>query len=567
MNEDHKNNKTNTRSSKRKNEEKLKFNISKKKKHNDSDDDSEYFPEDDINSYEDDIEYEDNIDESEEDDASETLTESYDEEEEEEYYEEDEEYEDKENLVESILIKTLAKKLGDKILGNVFKKMKIDEENIDIEKNEESEEQNEEEIFNERVKDRCSYDNYFNTLNDEEQKNIFKIEDKIKNFYETIIPIRYKILKMNTSISNKSLILNKVETYETMSENDNEYHKLSKWINGISMIPFGKYINLKINKDSGFLKINSYLNNCYSILDREIYGQTNAKNKLMQILTQWISNPESQTTILALEGPPGIGKTSLIKGGVSKALERPFGFMALGGTNDSSIMEGHSYTYEGAVWGKIANILMQTQCMNPIIFFDELDKVSNTEKGKEIIGILTHLTDPVQNKSFTDKYFDGIELDLSKAFIVFSYNNPHLINPILKDRLTVIKFDTYKVNEKVIIAKKYVLPKLFKNVGIEEKDVIINEKQIKHIITKYASLEKGVRNLKRCLEDILMKINLIRFVKNDDNNLKSEIKFPYNINKIGFKFPLTLNNEIIDELLKTSFKKSELPMSIQKMYL
>ena len=149
--------------------------------------------------------------------------------------------------------------------------------------------------------------------------------------------------------------------------------------------------------------------------------------------------------------------------------------MALGGTNDSSIMEGHSYTYEGAVWGKIANILMQSQCMNPIIFFDELDKVSNTEKGKEIIGILTHLTDPVQNKSFTDKYFDGIELDLSKAFIVFSYNNPHLINPILKDRLTVIKFDTYKVNEKVIIAKKYVLPKLFKNVGIEEKDVIINE--------------------------------------------------------------------------------------------
>ena len=105
----------------------------------------------------------------------------------------------------------------------------------------------------------------------------------------------------------------------------------------------------------------------------------------MQIIAQWISNPKSQSTVLALEGPPGVGKTSLIKNGLSKVLDLPFGFMALGGSNDISSFTGFGYTYEGATYGNIAGTLIKSGYMNPIIFMDELDKISMSEKGRRLL--------------------------------------------------------------------------------------------------------------------------------------------------------------------------------------
>ncbi len=124
-------------------------------------------------------------------------------------------------------------------------------------------------------------------------------------------------------------------------------------------------------------------------------------------------------------GPPGTGKTSLAKKGIAKCLtdsegkSRPFAFIPVGGSSNSSTLEGHSYTYVGSTWGKIVDILMETKCMNPIIYIDELDKISKTENGKEIIGILTHITDSTQNDQFNDKYFSGIDIDLSKVLFIF----------------------------------------------------------------------------------------------------------------------------------------------------
>ena len=129
-------------------------------------------------------------------------------------------------------------------------------------------------------------------------------------------------------------------------------------------------------------------------------------------------------------------------------LNRPFAFLALGGATDSSILEGHSYTYEGSTWGKIVDILVQCKSMNPVIYFDELDKISNTPKGEEIASILTHLTDTTQNNEFHDKYFSEIELDLSKCLFIFSYNDEEKVNPILKDRKYRISTKGYSVKEK-----------------------------------------------------------------------------------------------------------------------
>ena len=396
------------------------------------------------------------------------------------------------------------------------------------------------------ISKRAKCDLSFDSLSNIQQKQILRIEHDIDEYYKMLIPIRYKILLSQLTLSNKSAIVKSIDRHNNMDYSDNEYHKLSSWIEGVSKIPFSKNVLMPINQDDSLCKINQFLNESYGVLEETLYGQQEAKNKLMQIVAQWISNPDSKGNVIALEGPPGVGKTSLIKNGVSKALKRPFSFIALGGATDASRLEGHSYTYEGATWGQIAGILMETECMNPIIFFDELDKVSETEKGQEIIGILTHLTDPSQNNCFNDNYFAGIKLDLSKALIVFSYNDPKKINPILMDRLTVIKFEKYSIDQKIKIAQNYLLKIIYENVGFKRDEIKFTDKTIKHIVTSYASQEKGVRNLNRCLENIIMKINLIRYTSTIENKIQMNYKIK------NFHLPLTITKELVDQLLASN---------------
>ena len=352
-----------------------------------------------------------------------------------------------------------------------------------------------------------------------------------------------------------------------MSEESGEFYKLSKWINGISMIPFGKYKINDYNKDSDKNDIQTHINKCYGDLDNTIYGQYTVKNKIIQVVSQNIINPMSNINIIALQGPPGVGKTSLIKNGLSKIMNKPFHLIPLGGCSDSSTLDGHNYTYEGSTWGKLVNILMQSQCMNPIIYFDELDKISKTPRGKEIVGLLTHLTDPIQNQNYMDKYYEGIKIDFSKVFFIFSFNNINLIDPILKDRLTIIKYDSYKTNDKIIIAKKYLLPSILNNMGNDNTDYIFDDTVISYLIKNFVDKEEGVRNLKRSFEDIIMKLNLLRFINLNTN----KVKFPYDINElkkhinIPINIPLTINKNIIKFLINKNTNK--LPISIQHMYL
>ena len=295
---------------------------------------------------------------------------------------------------------------------------------------------------------------------------------------------------------------------------------------------------MPIKKTDKEEKINDFIKQSYQYLKDSIYGQEETKIKILEILARWISKPESSGSVLALEGPPGVGKTTILKNGLAKALQRPIAFIPLGGATDSSFLLGHNYTYEGAICGKIASIIMETKCMNPIIFFDELDKVSETKHGEEIIGVLTHLTDPTQNNEFYDKYFSTIPLDLSKCVIVFSYNDPYKINPILKDRLTVIKVPGFTIDDKINIAKDYLLKDILDNMGLEKDSIIITDELLKYVIKTFTD-EEGVRQLKRCLDKMIMKINLMRY---------SDIKLIYRIENITL--PYTLTKKDIDGLLE-----------------
>jgi len=274
----------------------------------------------------------------------------------------------------------------------------------------------------------------------------------------------------------------------------------------------------KMLTDVTIKRDNAYgvIQNTSNVLNEAIYGHRNAKQQIKRIIGQWI-NGEHTGYCFGFEGPPGLGKTTLAKRGLARCLQdengvnRPFSFIALGGSSNGSILDGHNYTYVGSIWGKIVDILMESKCMNPIIFIDELDKVSNTEHGKEIVGILTHLVDSTQNDAFQDKYFTGVNLDLSKALFIFSYNDASKIDRILLDRIHQIKFDPLTLEDKVIITNKYILPELYGKMGVVG-DIVIPDDVIEHIIESY-TFESGVRKLKETLFEIVSEINL-EFLEN-----------------------------------------------------
>ena len=211
--------------------------------------------------------------------------------------------------------------------------------------------------------------------------------------------------------------------------------------------------------------------------------------------------------------------TSLAKKGLSDCLKdelgvsRPFSMIQMGGDSNGSSLHGHNYTYVGSTWGSIVQILMDKKCMNPIIFIDEIDKISRTEHGKEIVGILTHLLDPAQNDCFQDKYFSGIDLDLSKALFILSYNDVEAIDKILLDRVHRIKFKNLTLEDKLIISKTHILPEVYEKMGLEGV-IKFNDDVLKFVIDEYTS-EPGVRKLKEILFEIVGEINLDILKKND----------------------------------------------------
>lgn len=282
-------------------------------------------------------------------------------------------------------------------------------------------------------------------------------------------------------------------------------------------------INNTKNKVTEILKnietMGKYVENVRGTLDSAVHGHASAKRQIERIIGQWITG-ESSGYCFGFEGPPGVGKTSLAKYGLAKCLtnengeSRPFAFIAMGGSSNGSTLEGHNYTYVGSTWGKFVDVLMDKKCMNPIIFIDELDKISNTEHGREIIGILTHLIDSTQNDCFQDKYFSGIDLDLSKALFIFSYNNPDAVDRILLDRIHRIKFKHMSIDEKLTICSDYFLPEMYKKMGLNANVIRFSEENFKYIIERY-TCEPGVRKLKELLFEIVGEIN-IQHIKNKD---------------------------------------------------
>jgi len=396
---------------------------------------------------------------------------------------------------------------------------------------------------------------YFKSLTSDKQSNLIKVLEHKNTPTEVQVPLKFKILEKVASKPDLSRIaMAKYNALCSIDPSSTEYYKCGHWIQGFTGLPLTVYKDLPVKIEDGAEKCAEFMDKVGKCMNTAIYGHDEAKLQIMQFVSAWIANPKAAGNVLSLHGPMGTGKTSLIKEGVAKALERPFHFITLGGATDASFLDGHSYTYEGSTWGRIAEILIQSKCMNPIIYFDELDKVSETPKGDEIMNLLIHLTDGSQNDRFQDKYFTGIDLDLSRVLFIFSHNNNEKVNPILRDRMYNIAVQGFSMKEKLLIAQEYLLNAALKEAGLYEK-VSMSKDILQHIIEHFTSGEAGVRELKRCIQTIVSKINLLRFYN------KPKL-VPFYIE--GFELPFTMKKEHVDLFLK---RKEVVNESIAHLYM
>jgi ATP-dependent Lon protease len=400
-------------------------------------------------------------------------------------------------------------------------------------------------IFRKLLSDKNAMNDFsfYDKLEIENQKKLIKELREINKITRIEKPYRVTLLESNIPVEFKAAAIKKVNSLRYMEPGSGEFYKIKNWVDTFMKIPFTNYQALPISIDDGVDKCHDFMENAQKILHSAVYGLNDAKMQIMQMLGQLLINPKAIGTAIAIHGPPGTGKTSLVKDGISKILNRPFAFIALGGATDSSFLEGHGYTYEGSTWGKIVQILIDSKCMNPVIYFDELDKISDTPRGEEIAGILTHLTDTTQNSQFHDKYFSEINFDLSKCLFIFSYNDENKVNSILKDRMYRIKTKGYSGKEKTAIANNYLIPKIREQVKFNNNEIIISDEVLSYINENYCNKEDGVRNMKRCLEIIHTKLNLYRLMKPGTNLFQDEMSL-----KVEFPFVVTKN--IVDKLIK-----------------
>jgi ATP-dependent Lon protease len=334
--------------------------------------------------------------------------------------------------------------------------------------------------------------------------------------------IREKILELSTNDINKSVIFKHYNNMKRTDSNSTEYYKNQLFVDTSLSYPWNNYYNINdLIKDQSVV---DFLKLIQTNFDKEIYGMDSVKNEILNVVCKFITNPSSNRNNIALYGAAGVGKSKFIKV-LSDTLGLPMKVISLGGIKDSSFFLGHGYVYVESGPGKILQNIIDSKVSNPILYFDELDKVSETDNGKDIFSFLCYLTDPTQNNKFTDHYFYGMQFDLSKVFYVFTFNDIDKIDKILLDRLNVIKVNTPNEDDIIHILERHCIPEIIQNIGIQ-KNVTFAKSSIEYIIN-FCQIDKnvtsGIREYYRIIEKILLQLNKDILTNTDTFLLEQDI--------------------------------------------
>jgi len=314
---------------------------------------------------------------------------------------------------------------------------------------------------------------------DDKESEIQKFRDRIKN------------LKLTKEVSD--VINEEIDKLQVLEPSSSEFQVTRAYLNTLTELPWGIYTQDRLD-----------IEEARRILDRDHYGLKDVKNRILEFISTVIKKGKHTGTILCLVGPPGVGKTSVGRS-IADSMNRKFFRFSVGGMRDEAEIKGHRRTYIGAMPGKVIQSLKRTQTSNPVIMLDEIDKMGISFQGDPASALLEVL-DPEQNKDFLDHYLD-VRYDLSNILFITTANQTDTIPQALLDRMELIKLPGYILEEKVQIAKKYLIPRQIKEHGLKKSEVKTSDEALRRTIDEY-SREAGVRSLEKNIAKIMRQVTL-----------------------------------------------------------